>query len=104
MNKAVEKVYHGNEGESFGGKQHLYNRFPKISRNQIDKTLHKSDIYTRYRKYTKPRKYSPIFVRNKRELFQCDLISFTQNNIVEENDGYKHIFSTIESHQLVDTF
>lgn len=96
MNKSVEKVYHSDEGSSFGRKNLLYDRFPKVSKRQIDNSLSRSDTYTKFKSYSKPRRYSPIYVRNKRELFQCDLISFTQNNLPEENDGYKHIFCTID--------
>jgi len=96
MNNEVNKKYHSNEGFSFGGKHLVYEKYPNISKKEIDTTLSSSDIYTRYKQYSKPRKYSPVFVRNKRELFQCDLVSFTQNNMVQENDGYKHLFTTID--------
>ena len=96
MDDSLLHSYHSNEGFSFGGKHLMYENYPNIHKKDIDKALSTSDVYTKYKQYTKPRKYSPIFVRNKRELFQCDLISFTQNNLPEENDGFKHLFTTID--------
>ena len=96
MNDSLLQSYHSNEGFSFGGKHLMYKNYPKINKKDIDKALSTSDIYTKYKQYSKPRKYSPIFVRNKRELFQCDLISFTQNNLPQENDDFKHLFTTID--------
>ena len=96
MNKSILDSYHSNEGFSFGGKHLLYEKYPNINKKEINKILSASDIYTKYKQYSKPRKYSPIYVRNKRELFQCDLISFTQNNLPQENDGFKHLFTTID--------
>ena len=96
MDDSLIHSYHSNEGFSFGGKHLMYENYPNIHKKDIDKALSTSDIYTKYKQYSKPRKYSPIFVRNKRELFQCDLISFTQNNLPQENDGFKHLFTTID--------
>ena len=79
MNDSIFDSYHSNKGFSFGGKHLLYENYPNINEKEIDKVLSASDIYTKYKQYSKPRKYSPVYVRNKRELFQCDLISFTQN-------------------------
>ena len=96
MNESLLQSYHSNKGFSFGGKHLVYENFPKVNEKEIDKTLSASDVYTKYKQYSKPRKYSPIYVRNKRELFQCDLISFTQNDLPQENDGFKHLFTTID--------
>ena len=96
MNDLLINSYHSNEGFSFGGKHLMYENYPNINKKDIDKVLSSSDIYTKYKLYSKPRKYSPIFVRNKRELFQCDLISFTQNNLPQENEDFKHLFTTID--------
>ena len=96
MNDLLINSYHSNEGFSFGGKHLMYENYPNINKKDIDKALSTSDVYTKYKLYSKPRKYSPIFVRNKRELFQCDLISFTQNNLPQDNDDFKHLFTTID--------
>ena len=96
MNESLLQSYHSNKGFSFGGKHLVYENYPKVNEKEIDKTLSASDVYTKYKQYSKPRKYSPIYVRNKRELFQCDLISFTQNDLPQENDGFKHLFTTID--------
>ena len=96
MNDSLLESYHSNRGFSFGGKHLVYENYPQVNEKEIDKTLSASDVYTKYKQYSKPRKYSPIYVRNKRELFQCDLISFTQNDLPQENDGFKHLFTTID--------
>ena len=96
MNEVLLESYHSDKGFSFSGKNLVYENYPHLNEKEIDKTLSASDVYTKYKQYSKPRKYSPIYVRNKRELFQCDLISFTQNDLPEENDGFKHLFTTID--------
>ena len=96
MNEVLLESYHSDKGFSFSGKNLVYENYPHLNEKEIDKTLSASDVYTKYKQYSKPRKYSPIYVRNKRELFQCDLISFTQNNLPQENDGFKHLFTTID--------
>ena len=96
MNDSLLESYHSNRGFSFGGKHLVYENYPQVNEKEIDKTLSASDVYTKYKQYSKPRKYSPIYVRNKRELFQCDLISFTQNDLPQKNDGFKHLFTTID--------
>ena len=43
-----------------------------------------------------PKKYSPIYVYNRQELFQSDVVFFTNKDMVEANNGYKYIFTTID--------
>ena len=85
--------YYGNEPYSFGGKNTLYNSFNK---DDVNKTLEKSDIYTRFKQHRKPKKYSPIYVYRKRELFQSDVVFFTNKEMVQANDGYRYLFTTID--------
>ena len=54
--------YHGSEPYSFGGRNIAYEQFNK---KEVDKTLHESDIYTRFQQHKKPRKFSPIYVYRK---------------------------------------
>ena len=67
INDLTEK-YHANKAYSFGGKNLFYEAYPNIDKKDIDQALSTSDVYTKYKQYSKPRKYSPIYVRNKREL------------------------------------
>ena len=85
--------YHGSEPYSFGGRNIAYEHFNK---KEVDKTLHESDIYTRFQQHKKPRKFSPIYVYRKRELFQSDVVFFTNQDMINANDGYKYLFTTID--------
>ena len=85
--------YHSDEPYSYGGKYRLYNYFDK---KEIDETLSKSDIYTRFKQHKKPRKYSPIYVYSRRELFQSDVVFFTNKDMVAANNGYRYLFTTID--------
>ena len=58
--------------------------------------ISKSDIYTRFKQHRKPKKYSPIYVYRRRELFQSDVVFFTNKDMVEVNNGYKYLFTTID--------
>ena len=55
MNKSILDSYHSNEGFSFGGKHLLYEKYPNINKKEINKILSASDIYTKYKQYSKPR-------------------------------------------------
>ena len=93
--KTFEKLYHGSKPFSFGSKQRIFDNL-KLTKEDINKNLKNSDIYTRYKQYKKPRKYSPIYVYRRRELFQADLIAFTNPEYIKANDGYKYLFTVID--------
>ena len=90
-----EKLYHSDKPFSFGSKKRVLENI-KASKEEIAHNLRKNDIYTRYKQYKKPRKYSPIYVYKRRELFQADLIAFTNPEYIKANDGYKYLFTTID--------
>lgn len=58
---------------SFGSRKTVYKYFPHLKKKIIDKTLLKSPIITKYKKYKKPRKYLPVYgkltCRNIEDLF-----------------------------------
>ena len=85
--------YHGDKPYSFGGRNIAYEY---VNKDEVDKTLDHSDIYTRFKQYKKPRKYSPFYVYRKRELFQSDVVFFTNKDMVKANDGYKYLFTTVD--------
>ena len=93
--KTFEKLYHSSKPFSFGSKQRILDNL-KLTEEEINKNLKKSDIFTRYKQYKKPRKYSPIYVYKRRELFQADLIAFTNPEYIKANDGYKYLFTVID--------
>ena len=59
---------------SYRGKYRLFEYFDKGTVNDI---ISKSDIYTCFKQHRKPKKYSPIYVYSRRELFQSDVVFFT---------------------------
>ena len=93
--ETFEKLYHSDKPFSYGRKQNILENV-KATEEQIDENLRKNDIYTRYKQYKKPRKYSPIYVYKPRELFQADLVSFTNPEYIKANDGYKYLFTAID--------
>ena len=85
--------YHDDRPWSFGGKNQLYKLFKK---EEVDESLAKSDVYTRYKQRKKPKRFSPIYVYRKRELFQSDVVFFTNKELVSANGGYKYLLTTID--------
>ena len=55
-----------------------------------------NDIYTRFKQHKRSKYYSPIYVYKKRELFQSDVVFFTNDDLVKVNNGYKYLFTTID--------
>lgn len=92
----IESDYLKDKSFSYGGKYRIYEHLGKQSKAKVDEALKNSDIYTRYFPYRRPKKYSPIYVDNKRELWQSDLIAFTNKEYADENDGYLYLFATID--------
>ena len=88
--------YHGKEPWSFGGKQRVALSGKVGNRREIDNLLAQSDIYTRFKRHRKSRKYSPIYVYKRRELFQSDVVFFTNKEFIKANGGYKYLFTTID--------
>ena len=65
--------YHESEPYSFGGKNGLAEY---VGKKKADDIVLRSDIYTRFKQHRKPKKYSPIYVYNRRELFSiiCSIL------------------------------
>ena len=97
MNQTTfDQLYHSDQPFSYGGKKHIRDNNNNISKKEIEEFLSKNDIYSRYRQYRKPHKYSPIYVYKRRELFQADLVSFTNPQYVEANEGFKYLLTVID--------
>ena len=93
--ETFDKLYHSDKPFSFGSRKRVLENI-NSTKDEVSKNLRKNDIYTRYKQYKKARKYSPIYVYKKRELFQADLVSFTNPEYIKANDGYKFLFTTID--------
>ena len=85
--------YHESEPYSFGGKNRLAEY---VGKKKADDIVSRSDIYTRFKQHRKPKKYSPIYVYNRRELFQSDVVFFTNKDMVGVNNCYRYLFTTID--------
>ena len=66
------------------------------AKKDVNKALHKSDVYLRFKQHRRAKTFSPIYVYRKRELFQSDVVFFTRQELVEANHGYKYLFTTID--------
>ena len=93
MTRNINEESYGDKAFSFGGKYRLYENFDK---REVDKALEENDVFTQFKQHRKPKSYSPIYVYKKRELFQSDVVFFTRKELVEVNDGYKYLFTTID--------
>ena len=89
----INKEYFSDNPYSYGGKYRLYDVFEK---SDVDRDLKNNNIYTRFKQHRKSKKYSPIYVHRKRELFQSDVVFFTNKEFVDANHGYKYLFTTID--------
>ena len=83
--------YYNDEPFSYGGKYRLFDYFEK---GNVDDIISKSYIYTRFKQHRKLKNYSPIFVYSRRELFQSDVVFFTNKDMIEVYNGYKYLFTT----------
>ena len=92
----MEDNYIQDKPWSFGNSTNVKQYNPNLRHEEIDNFLAKNEIYTRFKQHRKPSKYSPIYVYRKRELFQADVVFFTNEALVAENDGYKYMFTCID--------
>ena len=90
----INEEYHGSEPHSYGGKYRLYERFQ--NKKTVDQALKKNDVYTRFKLHRKSKFYSPIYVHWKRQLFQSDVVFFTNDLLVKASKGYRYLFTTID--------
>ena len=92
----MEQDYYGDKPWSFGSQSRVAKHNPRIGKAKVNEFLHRNEIFTRFKQHRKARKYSPIYVYNKRELFQADVVFFTDSDMVNVNDGYKYLFTCID--------
>ena len=89
--------YHSNRPYSFGGKTHVKGRFPYLQNNEIGELLSKSEIYTGFKGFKKPRKLPPIRVHGPNYLWEADLMFLTDKLFAPLNDGYLYILAIIDA-------
>ena len=92
----MEEDYHGDKPWSFGSFQRVKDNNPNYTKDDIKQFLANNEIFTRFKKHRKTRKFSPIYVYTKRELFQADVIFFTNSEMVKANFGFRYLFTCID--------
>lgn len=85
----------GTHPSSFGGINKVQRYFPNASKAKIKEALGGLDTYTLFREEKRPSTYNPIYVRNKRELLQSDLIDL--RSIAEHNNGITFLLVVIDT-------
>ena len=88
--------YHGDKPWSFGGFQRVKDNNPNFTKGEINQFLASNEIFTRFKQHRKNTKFSPIYVYSRRELFQADVIFFTDAEMVKANSGFKYLFTCID--------
>lgn len=84
---------------SWGGLSQVKKYYPSQSLQSIKEALAGVDTYTLQRNVKRPRNFNPIFVREPRELMQCDLISFARTDqlYAKANDNFIYLLVLIDS-------
>ena len=89
-------LYHNTKPFSFGGKFRAYEYYPNEAKKNIDKKLAFSETFTKFRPFRKLKQTSPVYVYYKRQLFQADVIFFTDKLQIQANDNYRYILAVID--------
>lgn len=88
--------YHQNLPFSFGSKK-LVRGYTGESGNTVNKILSKSETFTEFREFKKPRYTPPIRTYRENYLWEIDLMFFTHPDFVNANDGSKYILAVIDT-------
>ena len=80
---------------SFSGVSNVQREYPHVPKHIIQDALAGIDTYSLFREEKKPKQYNPVFVRNKREILQSDLIDL--QNLSEFNNDYKYLLVVIDT-------
>ena len=93
--QAINDAYFGDNPYSYGGKHKLMRHYGRENEERVDAALKENDIYSRFKEYKRARKFSPIYVFSKRELFQAD-VGFIDKEYSEASGGYKYLLIVID--------
>ena len=89
--------YHTDSPFSFGGLDKVKDSV-NIKRDVLKDVLSKSDIYTEFREFRKPKYLPPVRTYGEDYLWEADLMFFTHPTFAQQNDGKLYIIA------LIDTF
>ena len=92
----LEYYHRGDQPYSFGGKKQIKN-FIDIANNSLDNVLSKSDVYTEFKEFKKPKFTPPIRTYKANYLWEADLMFFTHPDFARANDGKLYILAIIDT-------
>ena len=92
----LSEEYFEDKPWSYGSARRVRVHNPDLGEVDIRNFLDGNDIYTRFKPRRKTKKFSPIYVFKKRELFQADVVFFTDKDMVRENSGFRYLFTCID--------
>ena len=88
--------YHGKEPFSYSG-INTVKQYTNKRKGDISNVLSKSDIYTEFKQFNKPKKTPVIRTYGENYLWEADLMFFTHPDFVKENEGYLYILAFIDT-------
>ena len=88
--------YHADSKFSFGGLDKVKDSV-NIRTDDLKDVLSKSNIYTEFREFKKPKYLPPVRTYGKNYLWEADLMFFTHPTFAKENDGKLYIIAIIDT-------
>ena len=88
--------YHGDSQFSFGGLDKVKDSV-NIKTDDLKDVLSRSNIYTEFREFKKPKYLPPVRTYGENYLWEADLMFFTHPTFTEENDGSLYILAMIDT-------
>jgi len=95
-NREFLNKYHDSEPYSFGGINQVQNYF-NVKKRKVANVLSKSDTYTTFKEFKKPRKNPSIRTHGPNYLWEADLMFFTHPQFTSSNDGFLYILAFIDT-------
>lgn len=96
LKRRIRKAWSsGTHPISFGGYSIISRYFPEATDDVIQDALGGIDTYTLFREEKRPKRYNPIYVRNRRELMQSDLIELS--SLAKDNHDIKFLLVVIDT-------
>ena len=90
------RIYHADYPFSFGGLDRVKDSV-NIKTDDLKDVLSKSNVYTEFREFKKPKYLPPVRTYGKNYLWEADLMFFTHPTFTEENDGSLYILAMIDT-------
>ena len=89
-------AYHGEQPYSYGSQKGVKD-FVNITDKDLKAILSKSNIYTEYTEFKKPKFTPPIRTYGNNYLWEADLMFFTHPDFAKVNDGFLYILAIIDT-------